>query len=117
MDLGQAKEILKTLADGIHPITGEILPEEDSCNQPEVIRALHAVLQTLPDPKPIAAAKQGAKNAGKPWTSEDDAALCRMFDEGSSVREMSQYFGRSRGGIAARLVRLGKIEERKQLQN
>ncbi len=117
MELKQARGILEALADGIHPITGEILSEEDSCNQPEVIRALHTVLAALPGrgmqtPPNL----EKPANAGKAWSTEEDDILCRMFDEGRSVDELCQYFERSRGGIAARLVRLGKIEERKDLK-
>ena len=39
MDVVRAKEILETLADGVNPMTGEILPEWDSCNQADVVRA------------------------------------------------------------------------------
>ena len=56
------------------------------------------------------------ENSGKPWTSEMDERLCNMFDSGSSAKEMCKYFKRSRGGISARLVRLGKIENRADLK-
>ena len=56
------------------------------------------------------------ENSGKPWTTEMDQQLCDMFDCGSSVKEMCEHFKRSRGGIAARLVRLGKIENRADLK-
>lgn len=51
MDISRAKIIVEALADGINPVTGEVLPTEDSCNQPDVIRALNAVLKQL-DVKP-----------------------------------------------------------------
>ncbi len=117
MELKQASDILKALADGIHPVTGEILPKEDSCNEPEVIRALHTVLAALPSlDKQKTLCQEEPIHAGKVWTAEEDKALCKMFDEGRSVQELCHYFGRSRGGIAARLVRLGKIDERKALK-
>lgn len=56
------------------------------------------------------------ENSGKPWTPETDEQLCAMFDCGSSVKEMCEYFKRSRGGITARLVRLGKIENRADIK-
>ena len=56
------------------------------------------------------------ENSGKPWTAELDQQLCDMFDCGASVKEMCEQFKRSRGGIAARLVRLGKIENRADLK-
>lgn len=56
------------------------------------------------------------ENSGKPWTPELDQQLCDMFDCGTSVKEMCELFKRSRGGITARLVRLGKIENRADLK-
>ena len=114
MELKQAREIVKTLADGIHPVTGEILPAEDSCNQPEVIRALHAVLDAIPGDGEINPCKP--EKAGRKWTPADDKYLCQLFDEGCSATELCRIFQRTHKGIAARLVRLGKIEERKDLK-
>lgn len=56
------------------------------------------------------------KNSGKPWTEALDQELCDMFDCGASVKELCEHFMRSRGGIASRLVRLGKIENRSDLK-
>lgn len=39
MDILRAKEIIEGLADGVNPLTGEVLSPEDSCNQAEVVRA------------------------------------------------------------------------------
>ena len=108
MDIIRAKELLQILADGVNPLTGEVLPAEDSCNQPEIIRALNAVLAAISEKKP----KNQPENAGKPWISEDDALLVKMFDEGQSDKELCTFFKRSKGAIAARLVRLGKITDR-----
>ena len=47
MDIIRAKELLETLADGVNPITGEILSGCDSCNQVEIVRALNTVLRYL----------------------------------------------------------------------
>lgn len=105
MDLHRAKELLASLADGVAPLTGEVLPNESVCNKAEIVRAFHCILNALPNkpqrPKP--------ENTGKPWTEDDDAALCRMYDAGSTKKEIWAYFKRSEGGIVSRLVRLGKI--------
>ena len=108
MDIYRAREIIEGLADGVNPLTGEVLPLEDSCNQPDVVRALHAILSAIPE-KPQ---KVQPENAGKPWTNEDDRILTAMYDEGKTRKEICEYFNRSTGGIASRLVRLGKIPDR-----
>lgn len=115
MDLEYAKKILETLADGINPVTGEVLSKEDSCNQVEVVRTLHIALRHLDTPSKKAK-KPNAENAGKPWTAEDDGVLCRMFESGCSAQDMCNHFQRSHGSIAARLVKLGKINFRDKFE-
>ena len=44
------------------------------------------------------------------WSESEDADLAAEFDAGMSVPEMSTRHQRRRGGIMARLVRLGLIE-------
>lgn len=107
MDIDQAKELLQYMADGINPLTGEILPDTDLCNQPDIIRALHtavAALEKAGKPKP-----PFPENAGKPWSAEDDKTLSQMYDSGMSTKELAERFQRSRGAITSRLVRLGKM--------
>ncbi len=113
MELEYAKKLLETLSDGINPMTGEILPETDSANQVQIVRALHTVLDEI-NKKSIKTSKTHPENAGKPWTAQDDAMLCRMFENGCSREEISKQFKRSHSGIAARLVRLGKITNREE---
>lgn len=115
MDIERAKEILTGLAQGIDPLTGELLSKDHVCNQAEIIRAFYCILGELDKSKDKPEKKQ-PENAGKPWIQEDDAYLCKMFDEGVSRREMCSYFKRSGGAIASRLVRLGKIESRDEIQ-
>ncbi len=113
MDIIRAKELLAALADGVNPITGEVLSERDSCNQVEIVRALHTVLKKLDSvlegPKQLR-----LENAGKPWTKGDEEILCRMFDTGCTPKEISNQLGRTNGAIAAKLVRLQKIKERSE---
>lgn len=105
MDLQQAKEMLTSLADGVDPLTGEILPEDSVCNQVEMVRAFHCILRVLPN----SPSHLQPENAGKPWKKEDDELLCIMYDAGNTRKEMSACFKRSRGSIDARLMHLGKI--------
>lgn len=106
MELKQAKALLTELADGVDPLTGECLPADSVCNRPEIIRALHCVLQYVSD-RPKRSAP--LPNAGKPWTEADEAALMQMFDAGRSVEEMQARFQRTNGAIVRRLERLGRL--------
>lgn len=114
MELIRAVELLEILADGVNPVTGEVLPDDDSCNQAEVVRALHTVLRAVEqEMQPSKKTKKAQpENAGKPWTAEDDALLCEMFDAGCDSKELCSCFKRTKGAISARLVRLHKISDR-----
>ena len=57
---------------------------------------------------PPAAAKRH-RNQGARWTAEDDERLAARFGAGAPQRELIVEFGRSRGGIVARLEHLGLI--------
>jgi hypothetical protein len=120
MELHNARQIIDTLAQGIHPVTGEAMPQDSPYNAPPVIRALFAVSQAL-DAMPAAAAtvakpakpRAGAAgapvNAGKPWSEQDDAVLNAGFDRGDDLKTLADALGRTRFGIEQRLVKLGRI--------
>lgn len=108
MDINRAKEIIEALAEGVDPTTGEILADDNVCNKGEVVRAFYAVLDTL-DKK---SKKKSPENAGKPWTEDDEALLTQLYTSGASKSEICKTLKRTTTGIAARLVRLGLIENR-----
>ena len=115
MDIERAKELLSTLADGIDTITGEVLGKYDSCNQVEIVRALHTVLREL-DKLPKKKNKNLPENAGKPWAREDEAALCKMFDTGATRNELCGRFKRTPGAIESRIVQRGKLQSPEDFQ-
>lgn len=53
MDINRAKEIISTLAEGIDPTTGEILPNNSVCNKGEVVRAFYAILNAFENKKEV----------------------------------------------------------------
>jgi hypothetical protein len=56
-------------------------------------------------------------NAGLPWNSDLDLRLVTLWQEGRDLRAIATQLGRSRGSIAARLVRLGLVESRRDARN
>lgn len=117
MELQIARQIIDTLAQGIHPVTGEAMPDDSPYNAPPVIRALHVVSRALESaggeppgaeaPRPRAARPP---NAGKPWSAQEDSALETAFDAGIPVKQVAQELGRTAFAVEQRLVKLGKIE-------
>ena len=120
MELDEAKDIVRLLADGIDPTTGEVLPKESPYNDPVVIRALFSVIESIkevPKPKKTIEQKQQdnldsgrPRNAGLPWTEELKAEIASKYQSGISVPELSRYFERTRGAIVSELTRQGLIE-------
>jgi hypothetical protein len=126
MERDKALHILKTLADGIDPASGEQFADDSPYQRPNTVRALYWAVQTLeqPDaspgqpsakPQPEKPAKPRAEsargNAGRPWTTEEEAQLGQAFDSGRTLDELAQAHQRSRWAIEARLAKLGKIPE------
>ena len=108
MDIVRAKEIVRTLADGVDPTTGEVFPAESAYNSPEVIRALFALLEATSDE----AKKEPLRNAGKPWTETEDTKLQDEFNASMKISDMAKGHGRSRGAIESRLDHLGLRKKR-----
>ena len=112
MDKLKAREILSVLAEGIDPYTGEVLPDDHICNKGDVLRALQIAVSVLSKDNK---SKNPPENAGKPWDVETDAELSKMYDENTQIKDLCGYFKRTRGSIASRLVRLGKISSSDEL--
>jgi hypothetical protein len=116
MDNPTAIQLIRSLANGTDPITGEIISDTSSLNDPKLIRAFFLAVDALEyvEKKGKTQKQEMSKytNAGKPWTSEEDNLLIQAFEKGVAVKEIVQRHGRTRGALAARLVRLGKIADR-----
>ncbi|HYF42124.1 MAG TPA: hypothetical protein VEA35_06700 [Ramlibacter sp.] len=110
MELQTAREIIDTLARGIHPVNGEVMPEDSPYNEPQVIRALFTVSQALGAAPAAKPRRELPPNAGKPWSPEDDARLAAAFDAGQTLDQLPALFGRTRHSVEARLVKLGRLQ-------
>ncbi|MHB1122321.1 MAG: hypothetical protein ACYC0T_06305 [Ramlibacter sp.] len=115
MELQQARAIVETLAQGIHPVTGELMDAGGPYNEPTVIRALFTVARALAggdgkaSKEPV---ERRAPNQGKPWAPEDDAKLDAAFAAGADLKPLAQELGRTTFALEARLVKLGRLPPR-----
>lgn len=120
MDIQKAKEIVQLLADGIDPVTGELLPKDSIYNEPEVIRALHTVINSIRIPRNISRKTKEEKqkenlengkpkNAGLPWDEESKSDIAQMFKSGKTPLELSEYFERTTSAITSELKHQGLI--------
>ncbi len=108
MELTQAIEIIKALADGVDPITGEVFENDSPYQHPQIIRALFVALKVLESNIQVQSRKEILpSNAGGQWTEEEDNQLLLGFKEGISINELSQKHKRTKGAIQSRLTKHG----------
>ena len=131
MERDKVLHILKALADGVDPASGEQLADDSPYQRPSTVRALYCAIHLLENPgssagvspSPGAAQTQPADqpdtprpertraNAGRPWSTAEETQLSEAFDSGRTIAELAQAHQRSRWAIEARLAKLGKIPE------
>lgn len=112
MERDKALGILKALADGIDPSTGEQFLAGSPYQDSDTVRALYYAVQILASPRTgerSATQKDQPENAGRPWSDEEEARLGQAFESGKTVLDLAHEHKRSRIAIEARLVKLGKI--------
>jgi hypothetical protein len=117
MELRESRNIVKTLAQGVHPITGEVFPSESPYNDPQVIRALFSILEFAKKPRKSVEERRRENhelgrpmNAGLPWSEHDRTHVAEEFRGGKTVEELADALERSRGAIHAELIRQGLVE-------
>ena len=111
MQLESALPIVRALADGINPVTGELYPDQSPYAEPRALRALYSAVDLMQ--KEIDREKRRERlpaNFGKPWTVEEDGVLASEYDSGLPMPEMARGHQRTQSSIRLRLEKLGKIE-------
>ena len=112
MEMERVVSILDSLAAGVDPGSGGVIPHE-TYQSPDVIRALFTAANTLRQPRAAAPARASGDRphaAGRRWSEEEDSLLCHEFDGGMSVPDIARQHDRTRGAITSRLVKLGRLD-------
>jgi len=114
MEQASALKIIQQLANGVDPHSGEVFRADSPYQHPDTVRALFTAVRALEAQSATrqraAGAENAPQNAGKPWSSDEDAALAGAFDAGKQIPDLAAQHQRSRFAIEARLAKLGKIE-------
>ncbi len=111
MRLDAALPIVRALADGVNPITGEAYPEHSPYAEPRTLRALFAAVDLMA--KEVEREKRRERqpvNFGKPWTESEDRSLLNEFDHGITLGEIARSHQRTQSSVRLRLEKLGRIE-------
>jgi hypothetical protein len=111
MQLQSALPIVRALADGVNPLTGEMFSDESPYSEPRTLRALFSAVELME--REVEREKRRERlpaNFGKPWTEAEDATLTGEFDTGLALQEIARKHARTLSSIRLRLEKLGKIE-------
>ncbi len=115
MQLDAALPIVRALADGVNPVTGEAYPEDSPYAEPRALRALFSAVDLMS--REVEREKRKERlpaNFGKPWSEGEDRELMADFDTGSTVPELARKHLRTHSSIRLRLEKLGKIQPQTQ---
>ena len=115
MHLQSALPIVRALADGVNPITGEPFTDDSPYVDPSTLRALFSAVELME--KETEREKRRERlpaNFGKPWTEAEDKTLIAEFDAGMSLGEIARKHARTHSSIRLRLEKLGRLQPQPQ---
>jgi hypothetical protein len=114
METQKAEEIIRALADGRDPATGETFPPDSPYQQADTVRALFVALEVLKRQKHVRVQRSSDPNRpkmGTPWTPDEEQQLRDGFAAQKTVPELAAAHGRTTIAITSRLVKMGLIEK------
>ena len=104
----RARLILDALVQGIHPKTGDELPEDSVANDIDVSRAMATAVLALDQMSArLARRAQLPESVGKAWTEEEQQRLRNEFTGNEPIQHIATKHGRTVRAIEVRLERLG----------
>lgn len=121
MDPFLARTMVESLSKGINPLTGQLLPQCDSCSNEKIQDALLEVLTRcsiesteqyllrLKEERRAQAkvkraqTKQCYPQAGKPWTKGEESQMISFYKAGYNIYQIAHMLHRSPGAISDRL--------------
>ena len=110
MDQAQALAVVRSLANGVDPESGEIFPPDSAYQRPQIVRALYEAAGALERAERLDRRKaQLPRKAGEPWMEDEDRKLLAAFDAGRGLQELATAHERTVTGVRARLIKYGRI--------
>jgi len=108
MEISEALTIMRALAGGMNPETGEGLEADSVCRKPQVVKALNRALGAFVQLEQRE--RRRPANAGGYWSRDEDAQVCAEVRKGIDFHEIAKTHNRTVPSIVARLVKLGEIK-------
>src|SRR5258706_14432188 len=111
MQLQNALPIVRALADGVDPHTGDVFADQSPYAEPKTLRALFSAVELME--REVEREKRRERlpaNFGKPWSEGEDRTLIGEVDAGIQMPGIARKHARTHSSIRLRLEKLGKIE-------
>jgi hypothetical protein len=110
MQTEHALVIIRSLANGVDPETGEVFPANSAYQRPNVVRALYEAALVLERQARFDKRRSTMpRKTGEPWTEDEDRRLLGAFDSGRALQELAAQHERTLGAVRARLLKYGRI--------
>ena len=110
MDSAQALAVVRSLANGVDPESGEVFPAESAYQRPQIVRALYEAASALERIDRFDRRRsQMPPKTGEPWTEDEDRKLLAAFDAGRALQELAAAHERTMGAVRARLLKYDRI--------
>jgi hypothetical protein len=110
MEFAAAKATLKSLVEGVDPVTGYPIPKSLVLHHAVVMRALLCAVAVLDaDEARRRRRARLPRNTGRPWRQADDVQLLAAFKSGQPLLRIAADHHRSLAGVESRLERLGVL--------
>ena len=111
MEIQEAIKVIRALANGSNPETGEALKDDSVFRVPHSVKALNRALAALVSQEERERNKPG--KAGAYWTHAEDQQICEEVRKGMSFKDIAKAHNRTVPSIVARLIKLGKVAPEK----
>lgn len=111
MEIQEAIKVIRALANGMDPDSGEVLKDDSVCRVANNVRALNRALGALVSLEEREQKKPG--HAGTYWTRAEDQQVCEELRKGINFEEIARAHSRTVPSVVARLIKLGKITSEK----
>jgi hypothetical protein len=109
MDQAQALAVVRSLANGVDPESGDFTAESPY-QRPQVVRALYEAATALERQERYDRRRQQMPlKTGEPWSEEEDRKLLAAWDAGRALQELAAAHERTMGAVRARLLKYGRI--------
>src|SRR3954463_7058113 len=100
MEASQALAVVRSLANGVDPESGEVFPAESTYQRPQVVRALYEAATALERQGRDERRKlQMPLKTGEPWSEDEDRKLLGAFDAGRALQELAASHERTMGAV------------------